>query len=77
SMMTASVVDDLTDTPRSKNRECTGLGVAHPPASLFGGIAGCGLIGQTVSHVKYGGRGRLSTPLAGAFLLLLLFLLHP
>ncbi|MBY5386680.1 SulP family inorganic anion transporter [Rhizobium johnstonii] len=77
SMMTASVVDDLTDTPSSKNRECTGLGVANAAASLFGGIAGCGMIGQTVSNVKYGGRGRLSTLFAGAFLLILMVLLKP
>lgn len=72
SMMTASVVDDLTDTPSSKNRECTGLGIANATASLFGGIAGCGMIGQTVSNVKYGGRGRLSTLFAGVFLLVLI-----
>ncbi|NNU65619.1 SulP family inorganic anion transporter [Rhizobium sp. WYCCWR 11152] len=77
SMMTASVVDDLTDTPSSKNRECTGLGLANAAASLFGGIAGCGMIGQTVSNVKYGGRGRLSTLFAGAFLLILMVLLKP
>ncbi|MBB3456563.1 SulP family sulfate permease [Rhizobium sp. BK313] len=77
SMMTASVVDDLTDTPSSKNRECTGLGIANAASSLFGGIAGCGMIGQTVSNVKYGGRGRLSTLFAGAFLLVLMVLLKP
>ncbi|MBD8553586.1 SulP family inorganic anion transporter [Rhizobium sp. CFBP 8762] len=77
SMMTASVVDDLTGTPSSKNRECTGLGLANTAASLFGGIAGCGMIGQTVSNVKYGGRGRLSTLFAGAFLLVLMVLLKP
>lgn len=77
SMMTASVVDDLTGTPSSKNRECAGLGVANTAASLFGGIAGCGMIGQTVSNVKYGGRGRLSTLFAGAFLLVLIVLLKP
>ncbi len=77
SMMTASVVDDLTDTPSSKNRECAGLGVANVASSLFGGIAGCGMIGQTVSNVKYGGRGRLSTLFAGAFLLVLMVLLKP
>lgn len=77
SMMTASVVDDLTGTPSSKNRECTGLGIANTTASLFGGIAGCGMIGQTVSNVKYGGRGRLSTLFAGAFLLVLMVLLKP
>lgn len=77
SMMTASVVDDLTGTASSKNRECTGLGIANAAASLFGGIAGCGMIGQTVSNVKYGGRGRLSTLFAGAFLLVLMVLLKP
>lgn len=77
SMMTASVVDDLTGTPSSKNRECTGLGIANTAASLFGGIAGCGMIGQTVSNVKYGGRGRLSTLFAGAFLLILMVVLKP
>jgi len=77
SMMTASVVDDLTGTPSSKNRECTGLGIANAAASLFGGIAGCGMIGQTVSNVKYGGRGRLSTLFAGTFLLVLMVLLKP
>ncbi len=77
SMMTASVVDDLTGTPSSKNRECTGLGIANMASSLFGGIAGCGMIGQTVSNVKYGGRGRLSTLFAGALLLVLMVLLKP
>ncbi|KLD69131.1 sulfate transporter, partial [Xanthomonas pisi DSM 18956] len=46
-------------------------------ASLFGGIAGCGMIGQTVGNVKYGGRGRLSTLFAGVFLLILMVLLKP
>jgi SulP family sulfate permease len=77
SMMTASVVDDLTDTPTSKNRECAGLGIANAASSLFGGIAGCGMIGQTVSNVKYGGRGRLSTLFAGGLLLVLMVLLKP
>lgn len=77
SMMTASVVDELTDTPSSKNRECSGLGIANIAASLFGGIAGCGMIGQTVSNVRYGGRGRLSTLFAGVFLLILMVLLKP
>ncbi|MGJ7580826.1 SulP family inorganic anion transporter [Variovorax sp. RHLX14] len=77
SMMTASVVDELTDTPSNKNRECSGLGLANIAASLFGGIAGCGMIGQTVSNVRYGGRGRLSTLFAGVFLLVLMVLLKP
>ncbi|MCC4617079.1 SulP family inorganic anion transporter [Xanthomonas campestris pv. asclepiadis] len=77
SLMTARVVDELTDTPSNKNRECTGLGLANTAASLFGGIAGCGMIGQTVGNVKYGGRGRLSTLFAGVFLLILMVLLKP
>ena len=77
SMMTASVVDDQTNTQSDKNRECTGLGLANIASSLFGGIAGCGMIGQTVSNVKYGGRGRLSTLFAGVFLLVLMVALKP
>ncbi|WP_172671644.1 SulP family inorganic anion transporter, partial [Comamonas testosteroni] len=65
SVLTAAVVDDLTGTPSNKSRECTGLGLANVSASLFGGIAGCGMIGQAVGNVKYGGRGRLSTLFAG------------
>lgn len=77
SMMTASVVDDLTDTTSSKARECTGLGLANVAAGLFGGIAGCGMIGQTVGNVRYGGRGRLSTLTAGVFLLIVMVPLRP
>ncbi len=77
SMMTASVVDDLTETTSSKARECTGLGLANVAAGLFGGIAGCGMIGQTVGNVRYGGRGRLSTLVAGVFLLLVMVPLRP
>jgi SulP family sulfate permease len=77
SMMTASVVDDLTETTSSKARECTGLGLANMAAGLFGGIAGCGMIGQTVGNVRYGGRRRLSTLVAGVFLLLVMVPLRP
>ena len=77
SMMTASVVDDLTETSSSKSTECTGLGMANMAAGLFGGIAGCGMIGQTVGNVRYGGRGRLSTLVAGVFLLLVMVPLRP
>ncbi len=72
SVLTASVIDEMTDTPSNKNRECAGLGLANMAASCFGGIAGCGMIGQAVSNVKYGGRGRLSTLFAGVFLLILM-----
>jgi len=74
SMMTASIVDDLTDTPSNKNRECVGQGVANIAAGFLGGMAGCAMIGQSVINVKSGGRGRLSTFSAGVFLLLLLML---
>jgi SulP family sulfate permease len=77
SMMTATVVDDLTETTSSKARECAGLGLANVAAGLFGGIAGCGMIGQTVGNVRYGGRGRLSTLVAGLFLLVLIVVLRP
>jgi SulP family sulfate permease len=77
SMMTASVVDDMTETTSSKAQECTGLGIANVAAGLFGGIAGCGMIGQTVGNLRYGGRGRLSTLVAGLFLLILMVLLRP
>jgi SulP family sulfate permease len=77
SMMTASVVDDLTETTSIKARECTGLGLANVAAGLFGGIAGCGMIGQTVGNVRYGGRGRLSTLVAALFLLLVMVPLRP
>jgi SulP family sulfate permease len=76
SMMTASVVDDLTETKSDKARESTGLGLANFAAGLFGGIAGCGMVGQTVGNVRYGGRGRLST-LAGVFLLVVMVPLRP
>lgn len=76
SLMTATVVDDLTDTHSLKQRECTGLGISNILVGLFGGIAGCGMIGQTVGNLRYGGRGRLSTFTAGAFLLLLMVALH-
>ncbi|MBO1325946.1 SulP family inorganic anion transporter [Acetobacter sp. TBRC 12305] len=76
SLMTAAVVDELTDTHSNKRMECTGLGISNMLVGLFGGMAGCGMIGQTVGNLRYGGRGRLSTFTAGAFLLLLLVVLH-
>lgn len=76
SLMTAGVVDEMTDTHSNKRMECAGLGFSNIMVGLFGGIAGCGMIGQTVGNLRYGGRGRLSTFTAGAFLLLLLVSLH-
>jgi SulP family sulfate permease len=75
SLMTATIVDDYTDTSSDKNRECTGQGIANIAAGLFGGMAGCAMIGQTVINVKSGGRGRLSVFWAGAFLLFLIVIL--
>lgn len=72
SLMTATIVDDLTDTNSDKSRECMGQGVANIAAGFMGGMAGCAMIGQSVINVKSGGRGRLSTLSAGIFLLVLL-----
>ncbi|MCR4287525.1 MAG: SulP family inorganic anion transporter, partial [Deltaproteobacteria bacterium] len=75
SLMTASIVDDLTDTGSDKNRECWGQGTANIVAGFFGGMASCAMIGQSVINVKSGGRGRLSTFFAGCFLLFLILVL--
>ncbi|MBS7662153.1 SulP family inorganic anion transporter [Pseudomonas lalucatii] len=75
SMMTATILDDLTDTGSDKNRECKGQGVANIASGLLGGMAGCAMIGQSVINVKSGGRGRLSTLVAGAVLLLMVVFL--
>lgn len=77
SLMTASIVDDFTDTPSNKNRECRGQGYANIVAGFLGGMPGCAMIGQTVINIKSGGRGRLSTFVAGAFLLVLVVFLGP
>ncbi|PPE67558.1 SulP family inorganic anion transporter [Caldimonas caldifontis] len=77
SMMTASIVDELTDTASDKNRECVGQGVANVATGFIGGMAGCAMIGQSVINVKSGGRGRLSTFSAGVFLLLMVVFLGP
>ncbi|MDZ7858773.1 SulP family inorganic anion transporter [Sphaerotilus sp.] len=77
SMMTAAIVDELTDTDSDKNRECMGQGAANIATGLLGGMAGCAMIGQSVINVKSGGRGRLSTFVAGLFLLILVVFLGP
>lgn len=77
SMMTQTIVDDLTDTKSDKNKECRGQGVANIGAGLFGGMAGCAMIGQSVINVKSGGRGRLSTLIAGVGLIILVVFLGP
>ncbi len=75
SLMTATIVDDLTDTKSDKNRECVGQGVANIATGFIGGMAGCAMIGQSVINVKSGGRGRLSTLTAGVVLLILVVFL--
>ncbi|SDU46115.1 SulP family inorganic anion transporter [Stappia sp. ES.058] len=75
SLMTASIVDDLTDTNSDKNQECIGQGVANTATGFIGGMAGCAMIGQSMINVKSGGRGRLSTFAAGVILLFLIVVL--
>tara|TARA_R110000824_G_scaffold390760_2_gene587406 strand:+ start:72142 stop:73620 length:1479 start_codon:yes stop_codon:yes gene_type:complete len=75
SLMTASIVDEFTDTTSDKNRECVGQGIANFFTGFIGGMAGCAMIGQSMINVKSGGRGRLSTFCAGIFLLFMIVLL--
>ncbi|MDH5929338.1 SulP family inorganic anion transporter [Vibrio lentus] len=77
SMMTATIVDDLTDTSSDKNRECKGQGIANVFTGFLGGMAGCAMIGQSMINIKSGGRGRLSTLSAGVFLLIMVVFLGP
>ncbi len=72
SLMTAQLVDDLTDTKSDKNQECIGQGLANTATGFIGGMAGCAMIGQSMINVKSGGRGRLSCFAAGVFLLILI-----
>jgi len=71
SLMTQQIVDDLTDTTSDRNQECVGQGIANTATGFIGGMAGCAMIGQSIINVKSGGRGRLSTFVAGIFLLIL------
>ncbi len=75
SLMTATIVDDLTDTKSDKRRECIGQGTANVATGFIGGMAGCAMIGQSVINIKSGGRGRLSALLAGVYLLLMVVFL--
>lgn len=75
SLMTATIIDDMTDTGSDKNRECKGQGIANVATGLLGGMAGCAMIGQSVINVKSGGRTRLSTFVAGVFLLIMVVFL--
>ena len=73
--MTATIVDELTDTRSDKNRESIGQGIANMCTGFIGGMAGCAMIGQSIINVKSGGRGRLSTFCAGVFLLVMIVFL--
>jgi SulP family sulfate permease len=75
-LLTARMVDDLTNTGSDKNRECVGQGVANIVSAMFGGMGGCAMIGQSIINVSAGARGRLSTLIAGAVLLVILVLFH-
>lgn len=75
SLLTATILDEMTDTKSDKNREIRGQGIANFVTGFFGGMAGCAMIGQSVINVKSGGRGRLSCLVAGAFLLFLIMVL--
>ncbi|MFJ4280471.1 SulP family inorganic anion transporter [Streptomyces massasporeus] len=78
SLMTAKLVDDITDTHSSKTRESVGQGVANIVTGFFGGMGGCAMIGQTMINVRVSGaRTRLSTFLAGAFLMVLCVVFGP
>lgn len=76
SLMTATIVDEATNTKSNKNKEVRGQGIANIITGFFGGMAGCAMIGQSVINVKSGGRGRLSTMVAGVFLLFLILVLR-
>ncbi|MDV2884913.1 SulP family inorganic anion transporter [Alkalihalophilus pseudofirmus] len=75
SLLTANIVDDMTDTDSDKNKESRGQGIANIVSGFFGGMAGCAMIGQSVINVKSGGRGRLSALVAGVFLMFLILVL--
>ena len=77
SLMTAKLVDDITDTHSNKTRESWGQGIANIASGFFGGMGGCAMIGQTMINVKQSGaRTRISTFLAGIFLLVLVVTLN-
>ncbi|PAV27995.1 sodium-independent anion transporter [Virgibacillus profundi] len=74
-LLTANIVDDMTDTESNKNKESRGQGIANIVTGFFGGMAGCAMIGQSVINVKSGGKGRLSLLVAGATLMFLIIVL--
>lgn len=76
-LMTSTIVDEMTETKSDKNKELRGQGIANFVTGFFGGMAGCAMIGQTVINVQSGGRKRLSSLVAGVFLLILIIALSP
>jgi SulP family sulfate permease len=76
SLLTANLLDDITDTPSDKDRETRGQGIANIASGFFGGMAGCAMIGQSIINVTSGARGRLSTLWAGLLLLFLILVLQ-
>ena len=77
SLMTLSLIDEITETRGRGNRECTGQGIANIVCGLFGGMGGCAMIGQSLINVNSGGRGRLSGIMAAVCLLLFVLVLAP
>lgn len=75
SLLTATIVDEMTETKGEMNKEVKGQGMANIVAGFFGGMAGCAMIGQSVINIKSGGRKRLSTFVSGSFLLFLIIVL--
>ena len=76
SLLTAGLIDEITDSPSSKNREARGQGIANIVTGCLGGMAGCGMVGQSVINLRSGARRRLSTAVAGTFLLFAIFVLR-
>jgi len=74
-LLTQTIIDEMTDTKTSKNKEMRGQGIANTVTGFFGGMAGCALIAESAINIKVGGRGRLSTIVAALMLLLLVFIL--
>jgi len=69
SLLTLTLIDEMTDTRGRGNRECVGQGIANSVTGLFGGMGGCAMIGQSMININSGGRGRLSGLAAALFLL--------
>jgi sulfate permease, SulP family len=76
SLLTAALIDDMTDSSSSKNREAWGQGMANIVTGFIGGMAGCGMVGQSIINVRSGARRRLSTCIAGVFLLFSIYILR-